>query len=461
MSTEYSETAPLAPTAPPVGWTRRVAAALVTQPAKEPIKDQGKVNRLYAAWRFRVLYGSITGYALFYFVRKNFSIASKSITDEFHFTNTQWGHVMGIGTIVYAFSKFGSGVVGDRANPRFLLGLGLLFSAIVNFFFGFGASVLFFTVFWAINNLFQGTGVPPCVRLITHWFSPKEIGRAWGTWNASHQIGGTLIVLAAGQLIPAFGWRSAFWVPASICVLGALFVMNRLRDTPESLGLPPVEVYKGEAYEAKETKPPFWDNFRTHILSNPWVWLVSVSNFFVYFVRTGIFDWGAKFLTEAKGLTIQQSSYALAAFEAAGLVGALVAGWLSDKTFKGRRAPVSIGYLVLLAGFLYAIFAVPDKSPWTVVVLYSVIGFLVYGPQLLVAVAAADFATKSASASAVGLTGLFGYIGTAICAFATGSTVDARGWDGAIWLYVGAAVVAAVLILPTWNMRAKAVAHTP
>lgn len=458
MSTDIPETTAAAISAPST-FFGRIGAALSTQPPIERIEDPAKVKSLYAHWRVRVLYGSIAGYAMFYFVRKNVSIASKSICDEFHFTNTQWGNIMFFGTIVYAFSKFGSGVAGDRANPRFLLGLGLLLSAIVNLFFGFGASVLFFTVIWALNNLFQGTGVPPCVRLITHWFSPKEIGRAWGTWNASHQIGGTVIVLLAGWLIPTYGWRSAFWVPAIFCILGAFFVMNRLRDTPESLGLPPVEVFKGEVKGKVAAKPPFWLTFKTHILGNPWVWLVSLSNFFVYFVRTGIFDWGTKFLTESKGLTVPQASYALSAFEAAGLVGALVAGWLSDKAFRGRRAPVTIGYSAGLAGLLYVLFLVPEHSTWLTISLYSGLGFLVYGPQLLVAVAAADFATKSASASAVGLTGLFGYFGTALCSVATGRLVDARGWGAATWLYIGSAILVVVLVLPTWNMRAKVVAQ--
>jgi sugar phosphate permease len=295
--------------------------------------------------------------------------------------------------------------------------------------------------------------------LITHWFSPSEIGRAWGVWNASHQIGGGVIVLAGGYLIAHYGWRSAFWVPGLVCVLGAIWIMAILRDSPESMGLPSVEVHSGEAKPHQASEIPFWVVFRTHILGNPWVWVVSVANFFVYTVRSGILDWAPKYLMESKGLTISQTSYAVSAFEFAGIFGAFGAGWMSDKIFKGRRGPVSVGYMLLLTGFLWILFSIPKGSGGTLTLVFSALGFLVYGPQLLVAVAAADFATKAAASSAVGLTGLFGYLGASFCSFATGYLVDRFGWDGAIWLYVGSAVVGGLLLVSTWSRRPTVVIH--
>jgi len=88
-----------------------------------------------------------------------------------------------------------------------------------------------------LNNLFQGAGSPPCFRLLTHWFSPTEIGRAWGIWNARIRPAGAIIAVVAGFLITHYGWRSAFWVPAIVCVVGAGWLMNRLTDSPESMGL--------------------------------------------------------------------------------------------------------------------------------------------------------------------------------------------------------------------------------
>ena len=324
----------------------------------------------------------------------------------------------------------------------------------MNVVFGFGAGLGFFVVFWSLNHLFQGTGVPPCVRLLTYWYSPKEIGRAWGFWNASHQIGGGIIFLLGGWLVTHYGWRWAFWVPAAIGIVGSLWLMRRLTDSPEALGLPPIEVFKHET-RAEDIEPaiPFRTIFRRHILTNGWVWVVSVANFFVYVVRIGILVWAPKYLIDAKGFTLESAAIAGSAFEFAGIFGAIASGWLSDTVFRGRRAPVTVGSMVLLIAALLALFAVPKGQVAVMVLLFAALGFLVYGPQMLAAVAAADFATKTASASAVGLTGLFGYLGAGFCGLATGILVDRFGWNAAVWLYAGAAAVGCGLFCTTWTRR--------
>lgn len=419
------------------------------------VTDPAEIDRLYRYWRVRVMYSMTTGYALYYFVRKNLSMAAKPIVDEFGFTNTQWGLLLSAATIVYAISKFLSGIIGDRANPRWLMAGGLMLSALANVWFGFGTALGTLVVVWALNNLFQGAGSPPCFRLLTHWFSPREIGRAWGVWNASHQVGGAVIAVWAGWLITHYGWRAAFWAPAALCAVGSLWLLNRLTDSPEAMGLPPIEVHSGEPAlpaTAREADGSFWGIFRTHILANKWVWIVSVANFFVYVVRIGVLDWAPKYLVEAKGFKLTDAGVSLSVFEVAGIFGAYAAGWASDR-LGGRRGPVSVVFMVLLVGALAALLFVPSGQRLMMAVVFAAIGFLVYGPQMLVAVAAADFATKVAASSAVGLTGLFGYFGATLCGIGTGWLVDHYGWNGALWFYGGSAVIGMLLLATTWRQR--------
>ncbi len=56
-----------------------------------------------------------------------------------------------------------------------------------------------------------------------------------------------------------------------------------------------------------------------------------------------------------------------------------------------------------------------------------------------------------ASATAVGLTGFFGYIGAAVCGITTGLLVDRFGWNGALWFYAGSAVIGSALLAFTWR----------
>jgi Sugar phosphate permease len=423
-------------------------------PPKPAITNSAEIDRQYRAWRVRVMYAMTTGYALYYLVRKNISMAAKPLADEFGFSNTQWGLVLSVSTVVYALSKFLSGVIGDRADARKLMAAGLLGSAVVNIVFGFGASLGFFVLWWAVNNLFQGAGSPPCFRLLTHWFSPREIGRAWGVWNASHQIGGAAIAVAGGYLVTHYGWRSVFWWPAVVAAVGAWWLFNRLTDSPESMGLPPIEAYReGEVAPAQaeeQTDGGFWGIFRVHILRNPWVWIVSAANFFVYVVRIGVLDWGPKYLVEAKQFTLTDAGAALSAFEIAGIFGAYAAGWISDR-MGGRRGPVSVFFMLLLIAAVGVLFFVPPGERLAMAAVFTAIGFFVYGPQMLVAVAAADFATKVAASSAVGLTGLFGYVGATVCGVGTGMLVDRFGWTGALWFYGASAVIGCALLATTWS----------
>ena len=428
----------------------------------------------YPYWRNRVMYSMLTGYAVFYFIRKNMSVANPLIREEFGIGKEEMGAALGIAAIAYGISKFLSGVLSDTLSPRYVMGLGLLLSACVSFLLGFasdetsaflGLSVTgFFAIFWTLNNIFQGMGQPPCSRLLTQWFSPSEIGKQWGIWNMSHHLGAAGILFAGGYIVVFFDtWRAIFFIPAIFAFLFAFFLINRLRDKPEDVGLPSIEAYdhynqhndldkalEGEVEEEKETAKEI---FVKYILTNKLIWLVSVVNLFIYIVRIGILDWAPSFLKESRGLSIMESAITTSTFEIAGIVGAIAAGWLSDTVFHGRRGRVSVIFMLLLVLSVFTILYVPSNNPYLMSATLFSVGFFVHGPMLLVAVAAADFATKKAAATAVGLTGLFGYIGAFLANYGTGLIAERWGWDYVIYFYLASAFIGTILLLLTWNSR--------
>ena len=436
---------------------RSLFSKLAAQPHAAPIKNPEKIKSVYRQWRIRTMYSMMIGYAIFYFCRKNFSMAMPTFLDELGYTKTDLGIILTLFSVVYGFSKFISGILSDRANPRYFMALGLILSAIMNVFFGLSSSLLTFGIFWLFNAWFQGMGWPPCARLLTHWYSPTELGTKWGIWNASHQFGGAGILVLAGYLIPNYGWRSAFFVPAVIGVVTAFFLINRLRDTPQSLGLPPIEEYRGEVHvkdEHEDTAASFKEILFKHVLTNKLVWIVSLANIFVYIVRIGVLDWAPTFLVEAKQSSLVGAGVKVAGFEIAGIVGALAAGWISDVIFKGRRGPVNVIFMLLLIFAMIELWMVPPGHPMLDGIVLFAVGFLVYGPQMLVGVSAADFASKKAASTATGMTGTFGYLGSAICGVGTGLVVDKWGWDGGFIFFISAAVIGTLLFLFTWTHRA-------
>jgi phosphoglycerate transporter family protein len=432
----------------------------------------------YPYWRRRIMWSMLSGYAVFYFIRKNISVANPFIREEFGIGKEEFGAALGISAIAYGISKFLSGLLSDTFSPRYVMSMGLLFSALVSLFIGLasedtsaflGLSVTsFFAIFWIINNIFQGMGQPPCSRLLTQWFSPSEIGKQWGIWNMSHHLGAAGILFAGGYIVVYFdSWRAVFFGPAIFALIYGFFLMNRLRDKPEDVGLPPVEVYQlynksdGEEEVSKEAIEAVTDDeyespkeiFVKHILTNKFIWLISLINLFIYIVRIGLLDWAPSFLIESKGLTIIQATNTAAIFEISGIAGAIAAGWLSDTVFRGRRGRVSVMFMLLLVFSVFSILYVPSNAPYLMALTLFGVGFFVHGPMLLVAVAAVDFSTKKAAATAVGLTGLFGYIGAFIANYGTGLISERWGWDYVIYFYLASALIGTVLLLLTWNSR--------
>ena len=397
------------------------------------------------------------------------SVANPLIREEFGIGKEDMGAALGIAAIAYGISKFLSGILADTLSARYVMSVGLLLSSIVSFMIGFasdessaffGLSITgFFAIFWTVNNIFQGMGQPPCSRLLTQWFSPSEIGKQWGIWNMSHHLGAAGILFFGGYMVVYFEtWRVVFFAPAVFAFIYAFFLMNRLRDRPEDVGLPPVEEYQQikdhhEINQADDVKETPREIFVKYILTNKLIWLVSVANLFIYIVRIGILDWAPSFLKESRGLSIMESVITTSSFEIAGIVGAIAAGWLSDTVFSGRRGRVSVIFMSLLVVSVLTILYVPSNNPYLMSATLFAVGFFVHGPMLLVAVAAADFATKKAAATAVGLTGLFGYIGAFFANYGTGYISEHWGWDYVIYFYLASALIGTLLLLLTWNSR--------
>jgi OPA family glycerol-3-phosphate transporter-like MFS transporter/OPA family sugar phosphate sensor protein UhpC-like MFS transporter len=439
----------------------RVLTSLKTQqdvPLLEYATPDGLDHR-YKYWRFRILGTTMVGYAIYYFVRSNINVPIPSIRAELGYTREQLGMVTTIGGLTYGVSKFINGILGDHANPRWFMGIGLLACALMNVFFGLSSSLMLFGTFWLLNNYFQGMGFPPCAKSMAYWFSPRERSTTFGIWHTSHMVGAGVVGALTGYIAENLGWRACFYIPAAIAVAGAFFVFLLLRDTPASMGLPPVEVYKGEESPVeleKETKPqePYSEILWEYVLKNPFMWVISFANLSVYVLRYAQMTWGPSFLQEDKGFSKIASGWLASGSELGGLLGALVAGIIADRVFRGRAGRVCVIAMAVLAASVYFFRLAPREARWVSGSLFVVAGFLLYIPQMLIASMAMNLGTKRASAAAVGLTGIIGYGSTIITGWGMGRIADNHGWSAVYLVMLGCAVITLLLMALTWNVGA-------
>ena len=433
---------------------------LAPPPDKERrIKDQ--IDPTYKKLRLQVFLGIFVGYAGYYLVRKNFALVIPDLVNE-GFSKTELGFAMSFLAISYGLSKFLMGNVSDRSDARIFMPLGLILSSLVMLLLGClplaTSSVFIMGLLLFINGWFQGMGWPPSGRTMVHWFSVKERGTKMAIWNIAHNIGGGLMAPLAILGFELFNdWHAKFYFPGMVALGVVAIIYLLLRSTPQSQGLPSIEEWKNDFpdnyddsyqrnFSAKEI-------FVKYILPNKMLWSIAFANAFVYLIRYGISDWAPTYLQEVKGFDFKASSYAYAMYEFAGIPGTLLCGWLSDKAFHGRRAPVSIIYMIMIAVAIVVYWMNPIGNPMIDSICLVAIGFLIYGPVMLIGVHALDLVPKNAVGTSAGLTGLFGYfLGTAVLAnMAAGYIIDQFDWTGFFIFMLVACALSIFFIAFTWK----------
>lgn len=416
--------------------------------------DQATSQR-FKYWQTRTIIATMIGYALFYFVRKNLSIAMPAMQADLGITKTELGLFLTLHGLIYGLSKFINGFIGDRVNARYFMVTGLVLSAICNVVFGFSSAVLVFGIVWMLNGWFQGMGFPPCARMLTHWVPPRELATKMSVWNTSHSIGAGLVVIVCGYVV-SLGWRWCFFVPSIIALLGAVGVWFTMRDTPQSVGLPALvpEGLTEEEAEHEDTSAEFKAFVRKQVFLNPYIWVIAVANFFVYVIRYVVLDWGPTLLSEWKGVSIEHAGWMVAAFEISGIIGMLAAGWATDRFFGGRSPRVCVFCMGFATLFIFLFWLLDTPPMWLASLLLMAAGFFIYGPQALVGIAAANMATKRAAATAGGFTGLFGYASTLVSGWGLGYLATNYGWSLAISVLIGIGITGTLVFMLAWNAKA-------
>ncbi len=434
-----------------------------------------KVSKAYPLLRWQVFLGAFIGYAGFYIVRKNFSMAIPML-EPFGFEKGELGIVLSMNAVAYGFSKFIMASISDRSNARRFLPLGLILAALSMMFMvvpvqyiGAEHKEWAIILMAALNFLvgwFNGMGWPPCGRVMTHWFSQKERGTWMSVWNCAHNVGGALVGPMAVYGAIWFGsWFygadeqryfliGTYIFPACVAILIAIIAYCLIRDTPQSCGLPSIEKWRNdyaETYNVKAEEVLSTKEIFKTVLTNKFLWYIAMSNAFVYMVRYGCLDWAPTILTE-RGINIKDAGWAYFAYEMAAIPGTLVCGWLSDRVFQGRRALPTILFMGIVAIFIVIYWQCLDNINIVLVCLIA-IGFFIYGPVMLIGVQALDLAPKNAAGTAAGLTGFMGYVlGTALLAnVVIGYVAQHAGWNWTFLLLIGSCLISILFMLLTFK----------
>lgn len=431
---------------------------------KKPSVVSVEYSQDFLRARLSVFLSILFGYSCYYLTRNSLTFTAPAMvaSPALNLDITSIGVITSIFPLCYGCSKFVSGVVGDVLSPSLMLGGGLIATGLVNVAFGASHTLPLFCILWATNGILQGFGAPSCAKILTSWFAASERGTYWGMWNIAHNLGGFMAPILAGTAARTFGWSWGLWAPGIIAIFVGLLIVSSLRDSPEERGFEAVEPVTRpsteRAVEVKDsaTSSSLIQNLCDNVLSNPFIWGLAFTYFCVYVVRQGITSWSVFYLIKEKGvIDAGAAAVRVSGLELGGLVGSLLAGRISDRLISqtntgavGNRIRVVIGYLCGVALSLVAFKLVPSGWPVSQAAIVFMIGFFLYGPQMLIGLCGAEIVGRRSVGASEGFLGWIAYLGAANAGVPLSLLVQQYGWDAFFAALLTATFIGVCLLAP-------------
>ena len=437
-----------------------------TGPDTPESTDRGWIDATYRRHRVRVMLAITLGYALIYTCRLAISMVKKPLIDGGIFSAEQLGVIGSALYFAYAVGKLTNGFFADHCNMRRFLTFSFATSAVTCIAMGFADAFVLAVVLWGLNGWFQSFGAPGGVVAMTAWYSNRERGRMYGLWSTAHSMGEGLTFLVVGGLVAALGWRWGYWGAAALGVIASIGAWRLLVDRPRTLGLPTVADWKDDHYnEAPSPGIRSVLGLQLSILKIPSIWVLCLAAATTYVTRYGINSWGVLYLQETRGYSELEAGSWLFLSTLAGIFGAVAYGFTSDGLFGARRPPANLLFAVVEIVGLLLIFYAPHEPLWLT------IGLLLFGVGLtglvtsLGGLFAVDIAPKRVAGAAMGVIGIFSYLGAGLQDLVSGmligrGTVMVNGvrhydFDAAIVFWIGSSLLSMLLAASLWRTKLR------
>ena len=458
--------------------------------APKPLRadlDEAGQKKYHRSLALQSFIAGTLGYSLYYVCRTSLNVMKKPILDSGMLDATQLGIIGSALLFAYAIGKFINGFLADHSNIKRFMAAGLLVSTLANLTMGviglFGSNNAFigeavipstvvffiFATMWGINGWSQSMGAAPAIIALSRWFPLSRRGTFYGFFSASHNIGEWLSFIFVGSIVAVSGWQWGFFGAAIAGAIGIIIILFLMHDTPESKGLPSIEVLTGEKVEEKK-KDESAGEAQKLALRTPAVWILALASAFMYISRYSLNSWGILFLQEEKGFELADATFIISINALLGIVGTVLAGWMSDVLFKGdRKMPAFVSGIML--SISYALFVYGGNEYWVNIasmVLFGIaIGVLI---AFLGGLMAIDVVPRKATGAALGIVGCASYIAAGIQDVVSGWLIDSNltetvnelgevvkhyDFSSAAIFWIGASVVSFLLPILNWGKKIK------
>ena len=395
-----------------------------------------------------------------YIDRAAVSYAVGPLTEAFDISTSQYGLISSAFSVGYMVFAFVAGPLVDRYGARRILLLGVAIWSVVTAITPVAGSFLGLFLARVVLGAGEGPGFPAATRVVSRWLPQQERGTAMAmvggvAVSGSLLIGGPVVT----QLINVLGWRGMFW---GLAVLGAAWFAAAwalLKDTPEEhprvSAAERAHIAAGQRDEERTSKGAVqW----RPVLVNRNLWIIGVGYFAWGFMFWGFMYWLPEYLSSEYGLSLTAVGLFSVAPWAAGAVGGLLGGVLTDRIFQRtgsqRSRYVLMGVALLLSGAaLIPIVVSPSLTVSVTFISIGVgVGFITGGIWWVAAIEAVPSQPGVAAGFADAVFALSGIVAPSAMGFLVSAT---DSFDSGFVLMTALAVVGggALLVLPKRQPR--------
>ncbi|WP_306918019.1 MULTISPECIES: MFS transporter [unclassified Arthrobacter] len=416
-------------------------------------------------WQIRIFALSWLAYAAFYFPRSAFSAAKVGILEEGFLTRQTLGLLDSAYLAAYAIGQFVWGACAEKYGTRVVVAGGMVMAAVASLLMGVVPAVALFLPLMIVQGLAQSTGWSALSKNIASFFTISKRGRAMGFFSTSYAFGGLAGAPVTGWVAYSLfdSWRWAFVAGASIIMIAFVLFLIFQRNSPQEVGLPGIDEDPSllDTEHERGSKSPPGSGTRTKFSASdllaavrydPMVLRLGIVYFLIKPARYAILLWGPVLVLEAMpDLSAMTAIMLPVAFGVTGMIAPVLAGWMSDTVFGARRVPPSVLCLLLMvvALALWQVVTQTGSLP-LIVALLAFIGLTAYASDAMISgVAAVDFGTSKYAAGATGFVNGCGSLGAILGGLLPGF------FSGIVifYMFAGAALVAVLVLLPSWNKR--------
>ena len=403
-------------------------------------------------------------YAAMYMARYNFPLANKALSDTYGWDKAQVGAIISSATLLYGIAALFNGPIADRLGGRKAMLIGSLGAFVFNVLFGLGAylGVLgtgplllgYLATTWTLNMYFQSYSALSLIKVNSGWFHVTERGIFSAIFGSMIQSGRFLVfLLLATPFVIALPWQWRFFIPAGIVALMSIFTFLVVQDSPEEAGLGEFDPQDATSGDTEKITLVY---VIRRVFSNPVAITIAVAEFCTGFVRQGFEQWFPRYMQEVQHLELDNPIFQRNALAVvgAGIVGAFLAGYASDRVFGHRRPPVAfIGYALQVAS-LAVVWRAPSLGAVIIAFIVNSLAISMVH-SMLSGTASMDFGGKRAAATAAGLFDGMQYVGGSFVGYGMGWLLEHFGWGAWGPSMIGFSAAGAVLMLFLWNARPR------